>query len=237
MEKKILIIIPAYNEEENIEKTVRNILKLKNNMIDYIVINDGSRDKTVDILKKNKFSYISLPINLGIGGAVQTGYKYALENNYDIAIQFDGDGQHNAEYIEEMSKHILEDEQDFVIGSRFLKNDGEFKSTILRRTGKNFLMHLIKFCTGQKITDPTSGFRACNKEIIKIFANDYPTDYPEPDTIVKLIKSKKFKITEIPVAMNSRSGGESSINGLKPVYYMIKVSLSIIIASILKEDI
>lgn len=232
---KTLIIIPAYNEEKNILDTVKDILELKREDIEYVVVNDGSRDDTLRILKENKISYINLPANLGIGGAVQTGYRYALENGYDIAIQFDGDGQHNAEYIPEMIKKINE-KNDFVIGSRFLEDEGEFRSTKIRRVGIKFLTSLIKVCTGKKITDPTSGFRACNKKIIKIFAQDYPIDYPEPDTIVKLIKSKKFKILEIPVVMNERKAGKSSINGLKSIYYMIKVSISILFYSFFKED-
>lgn len=232
---RVLIIIPAYNEENNIKNTVDKILELNNPNIQYIVINDGSKDKTADVLKENKIEHVNLPVNLGIGGAVQTGYKYALKNDYDLAIQFDGDGQHNAEYIKDFVAEI-EKGKDFVIGSRFLNSEGEFRSTIIRRIGINFLSGLIKICTGRKITDVTSGFRACNKEIIKIFANEYPTDFPEPDTIVKLLKYKRFKIEEIPVIMNKRTAGKSSISGLKPLYYMIKVSISIIISAFLKEE-
>lgn len=232
---RVLIIIPAYNEENNIKNTVDKILELNNPNIQYIVINDGSKDKTADVLKENKIEHVNLPVNLGIGGAVQTGYKYALKNDYDLAIQFDGDGQHNAEYIKDFVAEI-EKGKDFVIGSRFLNSEGEFRSTIIRRIGINFLSGLIKICTGRKITDVTSGFRACNKEIIKIFANEYPTDFPEPDTIVKLLKYKRFQIEEIPVIMNKRTAGKSSISGLKPLYYMIKVSISIIISAFLKEE-
>lgn len=232
---KTLIIIPAYNEEKNIKNTVEKIKELNNLDIDYVVINDGSKDTTLDILKENNFKYVDLPSNLGIGGAVQTGYKYAFKENYDVAIQFDGDGQHNAEFIPEMIK-CIENGQDFVIGSRFLEKKGKFKSTKIRRIGIKFLGCLIKICTGRKITDPTSGFRACNRDIIKIFNNEYPSDYPEPDTIVRLIKMNRFNIKEIPVIMNEREGGKSSINALKSIYYMIKVSLSIIISSFIKED-
>ena len=183
---KTLIIIPTYNEEKNIKNTIEKLLKLNNPDIDYIVINDGSTDKTLQILKENHFNYIDLPTNLGIGGAVQTGYKYALYNNYDIAIQFDGDGQHNPEYINELIQKITLG-NDLVIGSRFIKNLDGFKSTKTRRIGIKLLSTLIQLCTHKKITDPTSGFRACNKKIIKLFSLDYPYDYPEPDTIVKVI--------------------------------------------------
>lgn len=231
---KTLLIIPAYNEEKNIENTIKKILDLHNPDIDYIIINDGSTDNTLEILENNHFNYLNLPANLGIGGAVQTGYKYALYNNYDIAIQFDGDGQHNIEYISQLIQQI-EASNDLVIGSRFLDNLTGFKSTKTRRVGIKLLSNLIKLCTGKKITDPTSGFRACNKKIIELFSMNYPYDYPEPDTIVKVIK-KGFNVKEIPVIMNEREQGKSSINMLKSVYYMIKVSLSIIISSFSNKE-
>lgn len=231
---KTLLIIPAYNEEKNIENTIKKILDLHNPDIDYIIINDGSTDNTLEILENNHFNYLNLPANLGIGGAVQTGYKYALYKNYDIAIQFDGDGQHNVEYISQLIQQI-EAGNDLVIGSRFLDNLTGFKSTKTRRVGIKLLSNLIKLCTGKKITDPTSGFRACNKKIIELFSMNYPYDYPEPDTIVKVIK-KGFNVKEIPVIMNEQEQGKSSINMLKSVYYMIKVSLSIIISSFSNKE-
>jgi len=231
---KILIIIPAYNEEKNIEDTVNSIINLNNPNIDYIVINDGSTDNTLNVLIDNNYNFINLPINLGIGGAVQTGYKYALYNNYDIAIQFDGDGQHNSEYISSLVEEI-ENGNDLVIGSRFVNSMEGFKSTKMRRFGIKILSSLIKLCTDKKITDPTSGFRACNRKIINLFSLNYPNDYPEPDTIVKIIK-KDFKVKEIPVIMNERKKGKSSINILKSIYYMIKVSLSIIISSLSTKE-
>ena len=231
---KKLLIIPAYNEEKNIENTIKKLLTLNEPDMDYIIINDGSIDNTLTILNNNNFNYLNLPTNLGIGGAVQTGYKYALYNNYDIAIQFDGDGQHNAEFIPELI-HEIENGNDLVIGSRFLDNLDGFKSTKTRRSGIKLLSNLIKLCTGKKITDPTSGFRACNRKIIKLFSMNYPYDYPEPDTIVKVIK-KGFKVKEIPVVMNRREHGKSSINILKSIYYMVKVSLSIIISSFSNKE-
>lgn len=231
---KTLLIIPTYNEEKNIENTIQRILELHNPDIDYIVINDGSTDNTLEILNNNHFNYLDLPTNLGIGGAVQTGYKYSLYKNYDIAIQFDGDGQHNVEYINQLIREI-EAGNDLVIGSRFLDNLSGFKSTKTRRLGIKLLSNLIKLCTGKRITDPTSGFRACNRKIIQMFSTNYPYDYPEPDTIVKVIK-KDFKVKEIPVIMNEREQGKSSINTLKSIYYMIKVSLSIIISSFSNKE-
>ena len=231
---KVLMIIPAYNEEKSIENTVKMLDKasLKNGIIDYIVINDGSRDNTKKVCIENNINFIDLPNNLGIGGAVQTGYKYALYNDYDIAIQFDGDGQHDASYIPNLVEEI-EKGNDIVIGSRFVKELSEFKSTFIRRLGIKWLSLLIKICTRKRIYDPTSGFRACNKKVIKEFATDYPIDYPEPDTIVTIIK-KGYKVSEIPVKMNERTDGVSSLNTniFKPIYYMIKVSLAIIISSL-----
>lgn len=229
---KVLMIIPAYNEEKNIVKTINSLkeVKIKDVDLDYIVINDGSSDNTKRVLEDNKIKFIDLTCNLGIGGAVQTGYKYAFYNNYDIAIQFDGDGQHNPKYIENLIEGINQG-NDLVVGSRFVKKIDTFKSTAIRRLGINFLSSLIRICTGKTIKDPTSGFRASNKEIIELFANNYPSDYPEPDTLVVLLKNK-YKVLEIPVEMEERMHGKSSITLLKSIYYMIKVSMAIIVASI-----
>lgn len=162
---KTLIIIPAYNEELNIENTINKLKKYNkssNSPVDYIIINDGSTDKTKEICKENNFNVINLIHNLGIGGAVQTGYKYALENNYDIAIQFDGDGQHDEKYIKDLVEEI-EKGANFVIGSRFIGNLSKFKSSGTRRLGIKILSLLIKICTGKKIYDPTSGF-PCSRQ-------------------------------------------------------------------------
>ncbi|MFA5602251.1 MAG: glycosyltransferase family 2 protein [Bacilli bacterium] len=233
---KALVIIPAYNEEENIVNTINSLkkIKLKGIKLNYIVINDGSKDKTRETLIKNKIKFIDLIYNLGIGGAVQTGYKYALYNNYDVAIQLDGDGQHNPEYIKKLIEE-LNNGNDLVIGSRFIEKIDSFKSTKLRRIGKNILSFVIKICTNKTIKDPTSGFRACNKKIIELFSKNYPIDYPEPDTLVIVLK-RKYKVLEIPVQMNKRDKGKSSITPLKSIYYMIKVSLSIIVTSLEKRS-
>ncbi len=234
---KVLVIIPAYNEEENIVKTISSLeeIKIKDVDLDYIVVNDGSSDNTRKVLKDNKIKFIDLVCNLGIGGAVQTGYRYAFYNDYDIAIQFDGDGQHNPKYINDLIEGINKG-NDLVVGSRFIKKIDTFKSTAIRRFGINFLSFLIKICTGKTIKDPTSGFRACNKRIIELFAHDYPSDYPEPDTLVVLLKNK-FKVLEIPVEMEERMHGKSSITLLKSIYYMIKVSMAIIVASLGKKGV
>lgn len=231
---KVILIIPAYNEEENILNTCNKIKEFSDE-IDFIVINDGSTDNTLKILQENNINHISLIKNLGIGGAVQTGYKYAYEKGYDIAIQFDGDGQHDINYVPNICMPIIEGGADMVIGTRYLdKSESEFQSTFMRRLGTNIISFFIKICTHKKITDPTSGFRAVNKDIIKIFANEYPSDYPEPESIVN-ITNLKYRITEVPVSMNEREGGKSSINIWKSAYYMIKVSLAIIIDSLNKR--
>lgn len=233
---KVLMIIPAYNEELNIENTVNKIVKYNkksSNNIDYIIINDGSKDNTKEICIKNNYNVINLIHNLGIGGAVQTGYKYALENNYDVVIQFDGDGQHDENYIDSLVIEI-EKGNNFVIGSRFVSELSKFKSTGTRRLGIKILSFLIKLCTGKKIYDPTSGFRAADRKVIKLFAERYPTEYPEPESTVELI-SKKFKVKEVPVEMHEREFGTSSIKPLKSIYYMFSVSISIIVASISGE--
>lgn len=230
---KVLIIVPAYNEELNIVNTINKITKYKKKSkydIDYVVINDGSKDNTYEVCLKNKFNTINLIHNLGIGGAVQTGYLYALYNNYDVAIQFDGDGQHDENYIDNMVDKIT-DGYDFVIGSRFISDLSKFKSSSTRRFGIKIISLLIKICTGKKVYDPTSGFRAANKDVIKIFASQYPTEYPEPESTTWLINAG-YKVEEIPVMMHEREYGSSSIKPLKSIYYMFSVSLSIIISTI-----
>ena len=230
--QKVLMIIPAYNEEKSILDVVKEIKKVKCDdvLIDYIIINDGSRDKTREICIQNDLNFIDLPCNLGIGGAVQTGYKYAFYKEYDIAIQFDGDNQHDGTFIPHLIQEINKG-NDMVIGSRFVSDLSEFKSSALRRFGINILSGIIKVCTGVKVYDVTSGYRACNKKLIEYFAYKYPVDYPEPDTLVQVLK-KGMKVLEIPVKMRERKEGKSSINGFKSAYYMIKVTLAIIIAAI-----
>ena len=232
MDSKILIIIPAYNEEESILKTCNEIIEYnKNNKshYDFIVIDDCSKDKTLQICKENNLPTISLIHNLGIGGAVQTGYKYAYTHGYDIAIQYDGDGQHDVAYVKNIIQPILEKKADFVVGSRFVtKGASEFQSSAARRVGIKMISTIIKILTNKRIYDVTSGFRAANKKIIKIFANDYPVEYPEPITNMELLKVG-YSVSEVPVAMRERDGGVSSIRSWKNAYYMINVILSLLV--------
>lgn len=230
---KILVIVPAYNEEKSILQVSNDIKKLDS--VDFIIINDGSTDNTALICIKNSLPHINLVHNLGIGGAMQTGYKYAFDNGYDIAIQFDGDGQHDWEYISALIRPLLTKKDDLVIGSRFIDTFKEgYKSTKMRRLGIKIISFIIKLVTGRTICDPTSGFRACNQKIIKLFANSYPTEYPEPESITKVLKSN-YSVKEIPVKMHERKTGTSSIKTWKTIYYMINVFLSILIEGLRKN--
>ncbi|MBQ8951497.1 MAG: glycosyltransferase family 2 protein [Eubacterium sp.] len=228
---KKLVIIPAYNESLNIEKTVKDVTENAPDF-DYVVINDCSRDDTLEVLRKNHFSYLNLPVNLGIGGAVQTGYRYAYYHGYDMAVQFDGDGQHNAVYLRKMADELVSSGADMVIGSRFITKEG-FQSSGVRRAGIKFFTGLIKLLTGNTITDPTSGLRIVDRKLLELFKEDYPKDYPEPESAVTVL-SKGFKVKEIPVIMNEREGGVSSISMINGFYYMIKVSIAIFIAKLNK---
>ena len=181
---KVLAIIPAYNEELNLKKVVEDIKK--NTEYDYVIINDCSNDNTLELCKKEKFNYLSLPVNYGLTSAVQLGFKYALKHNYDVAIQFDGDGQHDAKYLKKIVDEI-KNGNDVVIGSRFVDQKKPFSS---RMIGSRLLSFLIRITTGEKITDPTSGLRAYAKTVIPEYANNinYP---PEPDCLVYLLRRKK----------------------------------------------
>ena len=228
---KKLIIIPAYNEAENIVKTVTQIVE-KAPDFDYVIINDCSTDRTLELCRERGYSYLNLPVNLGIGGAVQTGYRYAYFHGYDVAVQFDGDGQHSARFLEEMVAKMEETGSDMVIGSRFIEKEG-FQSSALRRVGIQYFTVLIRILTGKTITDPTSGMRMINRRLLRKFTDDYPKDYPEPESVVTIL-SEKFKVTEMPVLMNEREEGVSSISMGKSIYYMIKVSFAILIARMKK---
>ncbi|MEF9945600.1 MAG: glycosyltransferase family 2 protein [Lachnospiraceae bacterium] len=228
---KKLIIIPAYNEEESIEKTIKEIVYNAPDF-DYIIINDCSTDNTRKICEENNYNVVNLPINLGIGGAVQTGYLYADNNNYDVAVQIDGDGQHDSSFLSVMYLYLLERQVDMVIGSRFIEKEG-FQSSGARRMGIKYFTSLIQMLTGKKITDPTSGLRMVNSDIISLFAKDYPKDYPEPESVVAVLRRGK-KVEELPVVMRVRNGGISSISMKKSIYYMVKVSLAILIERIRK---
>ena len=220
-----LLIVPAYNEEESISNVVDSIMKAG---YDYVVVNDGSTDNTARICRREKYNLLNLSRNLGIGGAVQAGHLYALEHDYDVDIQFDGDGQHDVDCVSTLLE-CIEAGNDLVIGSRFVSPSEGFKSTAVRRAGIKWLQSMISLRAGVVVTDATSGFRACSRRAIELFADNYPQDYPEPESIA-LAANYGLKIAEVPVTMHERQGGTSSIGPLSAVYYMIKVTLAVLMA-------
>ncbi|MBR5306211.1 MAG: glycosyltransferase family 2 protein [Oscillospiraceae bacterium] len=226
---KTLVIIPCYNEQDSIVKVINN---LKNNApdVDYLIVNDCSTDNTEKILRENGFNYINNPINLGIGGGVQAGYLYAQQYGYDIAVQMDGDGQHDPKYLAKVIAPVAEGKFDMVIGSRFIEKEG-FQTSFMRRFGINIISAFILILTGKRIKDTTSGFRACNRKLIEFFAKNYADDYPEPEAIMACIVNG-FSVGEVAVVMEERQGGVSSIRSLKSAYYMIKVCLALIVSRI-----
>ena len=239
MDKKVLIVIPAYNEQEcilGVYEKITEYNRKNKTAFDVIVINDGSADDTEKILCENAIPHIRLIRNLGIGGAVQTGYMYASMNGYDAAIQFDGDGQHEISCVPDLVAPILSGEADMVIGSRFVRKDEEnFQSTFARRVGINIISFFIKVLTGRKIFDPTSGFRACGRELTAFYAENYPTEYPEPVSEVAALK-QGFTVQERHAVMHERQGGTSSIRAWKSAYYMINVTIAMFMESIRKRS-
>lgn len=228
---KILIIIPAYNEELNIEKVVNN-LQEKFPTYDYVVVNDGSRDNTAQICEDKGYNFLDLPVNLGLTGAIQAGMRYAYYNDYDAAIQFDGDGQHRPEYISELEKVIESGEAEIAIGSRFVT---EKKPHSMRMMGSRLLSLLIKITTGARITDPTSGMRLFGRKVIKEFARNI--NYaPEPDTISYLIKNG-IVVKEVQVEMDERTAGESYLNAFKSMRYMLHQCFSIVFIQAFRKGI
>lgn len=228
---KVLVIIPAYNEAETIASLLQQIHH-ENPSWDILVVNDASKDETEAIAKATGLArVVSLPFNLGIGGAVQTGFKYAFRNGYDVALQFDGDGQHPVSEIKNLVDLIERDEADVVIGSRFNKKQNGVKTHYLRRTGIKIFEWFSFVLIRQRITDHTSGFRAYNRKAFTFLASNYPTDYPEPEVVILLGKNK-FRMKETFTQMLERQGGISSIPIAKGPYYMIKVLLAMFMASI-----
>lgn len=217
---KTLVVIPAYNEALNIKKTV---IDLKNNApdVDYVVVNDGSKDNTLEVLEQNNFNYIDSICNLGLFGAVQTGFKLAMKEKYDVVIQFDGDGQHSAKYIDLLVKEI-ENGNSIVIGSRFVDEKKPFTA---RMIGSRLIAGAIKLITGKTIKDPTSGFRAYDKACIRDYATEM-NNPPEPDTLVYMLR-KNRKIKEVQVQMSEREFGESYLDLVNTIKYMSRMMVSI----------
>ncbi len=227
---KIAIVIPAYNEEKNIESVLAEVHKVKQSHPNWvllpIVVNDGSTDNTEKVLDQIESRYgahaITLPLNLGIGRAVQTGFRYAVRLGADVTLQLDGDGQHPAEQIPAIVEPVLSGNADMIVGSRYAASAGGNVSTSLRQAGTWLFSMVLRLLVGIRVTDATSGFRAFNHECADFISKHYPDDYPEVETYVILTRSK-FKISEVPVTMRPRRGGASSITPIRSVYYMIKV--------------
>ena len=220
---KILAIIPAYNEAENIHAVLEDLRCFDG---DTLVVNDGSTDDTAAVAKSLGAQVVSHPFNLGIGGTIQTGLKFARENGYDLAIQFDGDGQHRADQIARITELVLRGEADLVIGSRTLP--GGYKMGITRFMGSRVFHWLIRTLAGHTIEDPTSGFRCYGKRTIALFSRYYTDDYPEVESIITAARSG-LRVVEVPVLMRGRLSGNSSITRRKSAYYMLKVTLAMVV--------
>jgi len=225
---RVAVIIPAYNEQASIAAVVNsvNAIQPDDMSLTPVVINDCSKDSTKQIIAGLNCVPLNLPINHGIGGAVQTGIKYAYDNGFDFAVQIDGDGQHPPEHIPDLERAMQKQGWDVAIGSRFIQNEG-FQSTALRRTGIKYFQGLLKMITGVNITDPTSGMRMMNRKTMQLLYSYYPDEYPEPEALI-IYNRKGLRFGEVPVQMSERMGGESSISGFGAIYYMFKVTIAII---------
>lgn len=233
MTTKKCIIIPAYNEEKNIVSVIESIRIWTD--VDIVVIDDGSKDSTETVARKAGAFVIRHPFNMGYGVALQTGYKYAVESNYDVLLQIDGDGQHRAKFIPELFRQVEGLDCDVAIGSRFLEQN-RYKAGILKSLGINIFRHIIWVTTGEKITDPTSGYQCLSRRVFEFFTEDhFPCDYPDANVIIMLHRSG-FRIKEIPVEMTQNPDKRSMHQGFITItYYIFKVFLAIFIALIRKK--
>ncbi len=232
LQMKVLVIIPAYNEAGNIAR-VLTALRQRAPEFDCVVVDDGSSDDTAAICRGQGCRVLTLAVNLGIGGAMQTVQPYAAQNGYNAPVHVDGEGKHDPAYLAAMLEALTARDADMVIGSRFLEGEG-YQSTRLRRWGIRYFSFLIRLLTGKTVTDPTSGYRMVQKELIETFAADYPPDYPEPESVVSVLRHGR-KVVEIPVQMRARTGGSSSISAYASLYYTIKVSLAILLEELRKN--
>ncbi len=223
---RIILIIPAYNEARNLPR-LADALRAHAPECDVVVVDDGSADDTAHVASRLGWSVLRLPMNLGIGGAVQAGYLWAWERGYDVAVQIDGDGQHDPAFLGALLAPIEAGTADVVIGSRFL-SDGGFRSTAVRRAGISYLTWFLRLRCGARVTDPTSGFRAANRDATELFARYYPSDYPEPEAVA-LARRAGLRIVEVPVRMHERVHGRSSIDLWGTLYYLVKVSLALVL--------
>jgi len=226
-ELRRVAIVPALNEEHTVSRVIDE-LRAFDPGIDVVVIDDGSADRTAAVAAAKGAYVLRLPFNLGIGGAVQTGFKFAFEHGYDIAVRLDGDGQHDASQLVHILQPVLRGEADIVVGSRFAAGEGGYRSSRSRRIGIRILAGVVSRIVGQRVTDTTSGFQALNREGIALFARDYPHDYPEVEATVMVFRHR-LRLQEVAVSMRERGGGRSSITAIRAIYYMIKVLLAIFV--------
>ena len=228
-----IAIVPAYNEEQNIARVVEE-LHVFDPGIDVVVVSDGSVDRTAENAEAAGARVLRLPYNLGIGGAVQTGFKYAWEQGYDLAVRCDGDGQHVPGELPKVIRPVAEEEADIAVGSRFVSSDG-YRSSASRRVGIRLLATVVSAIARQRVTDTTSGFQALNRRALELFAQDYPHDYPEVEGMVMTIKHK-LRLVEVPVQMREREHGRSSITAFRSVYYLAKV-LTALFVGLFRRDV
>jgi len=224
---RCIALVPAFNERAAVPRVIDE-LRSFDPRLDIVVIDDGSFDGTAAVAAAKGARVLRLPFNLGIGGAVQTGFRYAFENEYDIAVRVDGDGQHDPLQLSLLLEPLLQDEADIVVGSRFAGGGEGYRSSRSRRVGIRLLGWVVSRIVGQRVTDTTSGFQALNREGIALFARDYPHDYPEVEAMVMVFRHR-LRLREVPVSMRERGGGRSSITTLRSIYYMVKVLLAIFV--------
>jgi glycosyltransferase involved in cell wall biosynthesis len=223
---RCVAIVPAHNEAESIAAVVREIQGFDRN-VEVVVVDDGSADRTAALAEEAGARVLRLPFNLGIGGAVQTGFKYAYEQGFELAVRLDGDGQHDPSQLSTLLGPVVADEADIAVGSRFL-GEQQWRSTFARGVGIRLFARIVSLLVGQRVTDTTSGFQACNRRAIALFAADYPHDYPEVEATVMVFRHR-LRLVEVPVTMRERAAGASSITALRSIYYAVKVSLALFV--------
>jgi glycosyltransferase involved in cell wall biosynthesis len=220
-------LVPAFNEEANVGRVIDEI-RASDPSLDVVVVDDGSYDRTAEVAHAHGATVVRLPFNLGIGGAVQTGFRFAFEHGYDLAVRIDGDGQHDPSQLDRILAPVVADEADIAVGSRFAGDRDGYRSSRSRRVGIRLLAWVVSRIVGRRVTDTTSGFQALNRRAIELFAHDYPHDYPEVEATI-MVSRHRLRSVEVPVSMRERVGGRSSITALRSVYYMVKVLLAIFV--------
>jgi glycosyltransferase involved in cell wall biosynthesis len=222
-----IAIVPAFNEEESITRVIDEI-RAFDPELEIVVVDDGSRDRTAAVAEQRGAHVVRLPFNLGIGGAVQTGFRYAFDHGFRLAVRLDGDGQHDASQLGLLLEPVLSDEADIAVGSRFAVRGDGYRSSRPRRAGITILANTVSLLVRRRVTDPTSGFQALNRHAIGLFAADYPHDIPEVEAVL-MVHRHRLRMIEVPVQMRERAGGRSSIGRVFAVYYMVKVLLALFV--------